>query len=71
MPPSATAPATSQLEAQSTAVRVILADKAFGLGALGAAIAARPGPVQVRQEGGMLVTIRCTKRQGPEVLVRP
>ncbi|KAG2493978.1 hypothetical protein HYH03_007905 [Edaphochlamys debaryana] len=45
-PPSATAPATSQMEAQSTAVRVILADKAFGLGALSQAIAAHPGSVQ-------------------------
>eukprot|EP00198_Chlamydomonas_reinhardtii_P000883 XP_001690218.1 predicted protein [Chlamydomonas reinhardtii] len=46
VPPSATAPAVSQLEAQSTAVRVILADKAFGLGALIHAIAAKPGSVQ-------------------------
>ncbi|GLC43565.1 hypothetical protein PLESTM_001487100 [Pleodorina starrii] len=45
-PPSATAPATSQLEAQSTAVRVILADKGFGLGALCSAIAAAPGSIQ-------------------------
>ncbi|GFR48253.1 hypothetical protein Agub_g10118 [Astrephomene gubernaculifera] len=45
-PPAATSPATSQLEAQSTAVRVILADKAFGLGALCQAIAAHPGSVQ-------------------------
>ncbi|KXZ55046.1 hypothetical protein GPECTOR_3g205 [Gonium pectorale] len=44
--PSATAPATSQLEAQSTAVRVILADKAFGLGALCQAISKEPGSVQ-------------------------
>ncbi len=51
VPPSATAPAVSQLEAQSTAVRVILADKAFGLGALIHAIAAKPGSVQVRLHG--------------------
>ncbi|GIL55591.1 hypothetical protein Vafri_11142, partial [Volvox africanus] len=45
-PPAATAPAASQLEAQSTAVRVILADKGFGLGALSQAIAAHPGSIQ-------------------------
>lgn len=64
VPPSATAPATSQLEAQSTAVRVILADKGFGLGALGAAIAARPGPVQVREGYGFQSHAKSPKHWG-------